>query len=264
MTEGRVTGVHRTPARGLPLERLAEATVRADWGVEGDRHARPSSSRQVVLVAAEVLDELGLGPGATREQLTVAGLGALGIGDVVTIGAVRLEVTGPRVPCRVMERVRVGLMGELRGRGGWCARVLAGGTVRPGDAAAVERGAVADPPWLRDYLDALGTWEAASTAPPADGWTTFTERFAHLIAWDRRGAQRIEALATAGPAPDDRATTDIDAFNAAAVAELAASGDDLWVLHDDWSTAVVDAARRWPSHAEEWVRSLTAHYREHT
>jgi len=263
VTVGRVTGVHRTPARGLPLVSLDGAVVREDWGVEGDRHARPSSRRQVVFVAAEVLDDLGLGPGATREQLTLAGLGEIGIGDVVIIGTVRLEVTGPRVPCRIMDGVRPGLMDELRGRGGWCARVVAGGTVRPGDAATVEREAVDDPPWLRHYLEALACWEAGSAAPPDDGWATFAERFAHLVAWDRRGAQRIEALAT-GAAPEGPAFTDVDAFNGAVVAELRGSGADLWVLHDDWSTAVVEAARRWPEHAEPWVRSLTAHYREHT
>ena len=38
----------------------------------------------------------------------------------------------------------------------------------------------------------------------------------------------------------------------------------LWDLQDTWSTAVVDAARRWPAVAEHWVRAQTQHYREHT
>lgn len=244
----------------MPLD---EAVVRVDWGIEGDRHARPASRRQVVFVAGEVLEGLGLAPGDTREQLTVSGLGDVAIGDVVSIGTARLEVTGPRVPCRIMDRVRPGLMDELRGRGGWCARVIAGGTIRPGDVATVERDAAGDPPWLRQYLDALATWEAASASPPDDGWATFAERFAHLVAWDRHGAERIEATAT-GAASGRAAVEDIDAFNAAALVELAGCGGDLWVLHDDWSTAVVEAARRWPAAAEPWVRSLTAHYREHT
>lgn len=264
MVDGRVTGVHRTPARRLPVERLERAEVRADWGVVGDRHARPSSNRQVVLTQAEVLDALGLAAGATREQLTVSGLGELAIGDVVTIGSVRLELTGPRVPCRVMDGVRPGLMEELRGRGGWCARVAAGGVVRPGDVAAVERDAVGHPPWLREYLEALTDWEAASSDPPDDGWASFGDRFAHLIAWDQRAAERIAALAHGEGDRVALAPTDIDAFNAEHVARLRSSGHDLWVLHDDTTTAVVEAARRWPAAAEAWVRSLTAHYREHT
>lgn len=214
------------------------------------------------MTSAEVLDGLGLAAGATREQLTVSGLGVLAIGDVVTIGTVRLEVTGPRVPCRIMDRVRPGLMDELRGRGGWCLRVLSGGVVRPGDPAEVEHSAVDDPPWLRAYLEALGAWEVAAGDPPDDGWTTFADRFAHLIAWDRRAAARIESSATG--ARSTPPAIDIDVFNAAAVAELAPGGAALWVLHDDWSTAVVEAARRWPEHAQEWVRSLTGHYRDHT
>jgi MOSC domain-containing protein YiiM len=265
VTDGRVVGLHRIPSKGAVPERLAEAVVRTDWGVEGDRHARPGSSRQVVLVQSEVLDALRLGPGVTREQLTVSGLGSLAAGDVLVAGragAVRLELVRPRVPCRVMDRVRPGLMAELQGRGGWCARVLAGGTLRPGDVVTVERAATEDPPWLADYLAALAAWEAGSPSPPAgDGWATFAERLAHLVAWDQRGAERIEALA-GGASQQQWGPTDIDAFNAAAVDRL--RGADLWVLHDDWSTAVVDAARRWPALAEPWVRSLTKHYREHT
>ena len=262
--DGRVVGVHRTPYRGAPVERLAEAVVRVDWGVEGDRHARPASSRQVVLTQREVLDRLRLAPGATREQLTVSGLGVLAAGDVVVVRrtGVRLELVRPRVPCRVMDGVRPGLMDELRGQGGWCARVVAGGTVRPGDVVEVERAAADDPVWLRAYLDALAAWEEGSAVGPAspDGWATFADRLAHLVAWDQRAAERIEA--GAGRADGGGALTDIDAFNAAAVDRL--RGQDLWVLHDDWSTAVVDAARRWPVEAEPWVRSLTSHYREHT
>lgn len=268
MTDGRVVGLHRITSKGAVPERLDEAVVRADWGVDGDRHARPGSSRQVVLTQSEVLDALGLAPGATREQLTVSGLGPLAAGDVLIAGgagAVRLELVRPRIPCKVMDTVRPGLLDELRvetGRAGWCARVVAGGTLRPGDVVTVERSATEDPPWLADYLAALAAWEAGSPWPPAgDGWATFAERLAHLVAWDQRGAERIEALA-GGASQQQWGPTDIDAFNAAAVDRL--RGADLWILHDDWSTAVVAAARRWPAVAEPWVRSLTKHYREHT
>ena len=237
MSEGRLVGVHRTPARRAPLERLAEAVIREDWGVEGDRHARPGSSRQVVLTQSEVLDELRLAPGATREQLTIAGAGELAAGDVLTLGrTVRLELVRPRVPCAVMDDIRPGLCDALRGRGGWCARVRTGGTVRPGDPVTVDRHATGDPPWLQRYLDALARWEDGThEAAPDDGWATFRDRLAHLVAWDERGAQRIAALA-AGATHQPWGPTDIDAFNAAAPAEV----------------------------AEPWVRSLTQHYDEHS
>ena len=260
MSTGRVVGLHRTPVTRLPPERIDEAVFVTDRGIEGDRHARPGSSRQVVLTQREVLDELRLAAGATREQLTVSGVGRLAAGDVLSLGAtVRLELVRPRVPCHVMDEVRPGLRVELSGRGGWCARVLRGGSVRYGDLVTV--GNVSDPPWVVDYRSALADWEASP--PRDDGWPSFDARLAHLVAWDERGALRIAELAAAGDsAPPMASPIDIDAFNAAAVDRFA--GADLWELHDTWSTAVLDAARRWPAHAERWVRSLTAHYREHT
>ena len=268
MSDGRVVGLHRTPVAKAPPERLDVAELRADWGVVGDRHARPGSSRQVVLTEREVLDELRLAAGAVREQLTVSGVSPLAAGDVLSIGAsVRLELVRPRVPCRVMDRVRPGLRAELEGRGGWCARVLAGGTIRPGDVVAVDGalaagGSAADPPWLADYRAASAAWEAtAFTSGPAggdDGWPSPEARMAHLIAWEEEAVRRI-AAGTPSAALDD-----IDAGNAAAVDRLVGGGVDLWVAHDASSTAVLDAARRWPERAEPWVRALATHYREHT
>jgi MOSC domain-containing protein YiiM len=263
MTTGRVVGLHRSPASKLPPERIDVAVLREDWGVEGDRHARRGSSRQVVLTQRETLDDLHLKAGTIREQLTVAGVGALAAGDVVTIGpTVRLQLTKPRVPCRRMDSIRPGLRAELEGRGGWCARVVAGGEVRCGDAVDVEGAAVGDPLWLVEYVTAMAEWEAspALLTKTDDGWS-FDDRLAHLVAWDERAAGRIAALA-AGADPTSFGPTDIDAFNAEAVARL--RGTDLWDQQDLWSTAVIDAARRWPEHAEPWVRSLARHYREHT
>jgi MOSC domain-containing protein YiiM len=262
---GRVVGLHRTPQTKLPPQRLEVAVLRADWGVEGDRHARPGSSRQVVLTQREVLDELRQKAGTIREQLTIDGLGSLRSGDVLCVGpTVRLQLTKPRVPCWVMDTIRPGLRAELEGRGGWCARVLDGGEVRGGDEVTIEGvEGTRDPQWLADYLAAMADWEASPTllTHDGDGWTTFADRLAHLVAWDQRAAERIAAVA-AGADPTSFGPTDLDAFNADAVARLA--GADLWDLQDTWSTAVIDAARRWPAAAEPWVRAQTNHYREHT
>lgn len=262
MPAGKVVWIQRTPFRGATCEPSSTAVLLEDRGIEGDRHARPASSRQVVLVAAEVLDDLALPYGATREQLTVAGLPDLGRGDVIEIGDARVELVRLRVPCRVMEGVRVGLERELDGRGGWCGRVLVGGEIRVGDEVTVARDtASCDPDWIDAYLRAIAEWEASPPKAAGPGEWGFAERLAHLIAWDERAAERIIAGESEGP-------TDIDAFNAAAVSRLLTEAgergtDHLWVVHDTWSTAVVDAARRFPAHAESWVRGLTTHYREH-
>jgi MOSC domain-containing protein YiiM len=261
---GHVVGLHRTPAAKLPPERVDVAVLRADWGVEGDRHARPGSSRQVVLTQREVLDELRLKAGTIREQLTLAGLGTLAAGDVVSIGSsVRLELTKPRVPCRLMDTIRPGLRSELVGRGGWCARVLDGGEIRCGDEVVVEATHSADPAWLVEFVAAMAAWEASPTllTKSDDGWSSFDDRLAHLVAWDQHAAEQVAARAAGGDAAG-APETNIDAFNAAAVERL--RGAKLWDLQDQWSTALVDAARRWPDLAEPWVRTQTKHYRDHT
>jgi MOSC domain-containing protein YiiM len=258
MASGTVVGLHRIPIRRAAPEPLAEAIFRADFGVEGDHHARAGRSRQVVVAEGEVLDELDLPPGSIREQLTVTGAGRLGAGVVVEIGTVRLEIVTPRVPCHVMETVRPGLERELRGRGGWCARVVVGGVVKIGDAVRTSKGD--DPTWLTDYLVAIAEWEAVPPEQRAfePGWH-FREQFSHLIAWDERGTTRI-AAAAAGESQEPLG--DNDAFNAAAVARLADA--DLWELRDKWSTALVNAARLHPDHAKPWVTALARHYREHS
>lgn len=269
MPPGTVVWLQRTPFRGASCVPEELAVLRADWGLDGDRHARPASSRQVVLVAAEVLDELGLPHGATREQLTLAGLPDLAAGDRLTIGDAVVELVRPRVPCRVMEGVRVGLEDELRGRGGWCGRVLSTGVVRRGDPVARQRAgtcATEDPPWLRRYLEAVTSWEESPPIPAGRDGRTFAERLAHLIAGDERAVHRIRAAAEAeqaGAAPAEPVAK-VDVCRAAGALPGGAPATDLWARHDLGSTAVVDVARRHPRHAEPWVRALTAHYREHS
>ncbi|MFO7312114.1 MAG: MOSC domain-containing protein [Bacillota bacterium] len=139
---GRVVSVQIAPAHRAPMEFLNEAEVRANWGLVGDHHARPDSSRQVLLVEAETLERLGLKPGDVRENLTVQGLDlmALGAGSLLRVGdEVELEITKYCAPCQRLEEIRPGLIREIAGRRGMLARVVRGGTVKPGDTVTVVR-----------------------------------------------------------------------------------------------------------------------------
>jgi len=109
-------------------------------GLEGDRHAKPNSRRQLLLVEQEVLDEFGLAPGAIREQVTVRGLdlGRLVFGARIRVGGAVLEVAGPCHPCERMEEIRPGLKQALVGRRGRFVRVVEAGTFAVGDALEVE------------------------------------------------------------------------------------------------------------------------------
>lgn len=138
---GSVEWVHVVAARGATAVAVDAAEIVADHGIFGDWRARAGSRRQVTLVDADVLEAVGtaLGldvpPGASRRQVTVRGLGVLApVGHRLAIGEVILEVTMACDPCDQMEvAIGPGGRGALEGRGGLCARVVTGGTIRPGD-----------------------------------------------------------------------------------------------------------------------------------
>ena len=134
-----IVALHVTSARRAPLTPLARARLVEETGVEGDRHAKQDSRRQVLLVEQEVLDRFQLSPGDLREQVTVAGLdlNALPFGTRVRAGDAVLELAGPCEPCERMNEVREGLEQQLEGCRGRFARVVTGGSVTIGDALTV-------------------------------------------------------------------------------------------------------------------------------
>lgn len=136
-----VIAIHLGPVEGEPLRSVASARACAGRGLEGDRHFRSvgaSPGQALTLVEGEVVEELGLAPGATRRQLTVRGvrLNDL-VGRRFTVGQV--ECYGVRLcePCLHLQRLtRPGLIRELVHRGGINADILSDGTISVGDAVA--------------------------------------------------------------------------------------------------------------------------------
>jgi len=116
----------------------------------GDVASHGGDRQAVYAVAREELDwwaeRLGrpLADGSFGENLTIEGLDVDDgrVGDRWTVGdAVVLEVTGPRIPCVTFAH-RMGEPGWLKtftavGRTGAYLAVVAGGTVRPGDAVTL-------------------------------------------------------------------------------------------------------------------------------
>lgn len=131
-----VRNLFRALKKGLPMEELREARILADFGLEGCAHARPGTSRQILLADRETLEAMQLQPGILCENITTDGLNvnSLQIGQRLRIGDALLEVTMVCTPCNQMERIRPGLRKELWGRRGMLCRVLEGGTIRPGDS----------------------------------------------------------------------------------------------------------------------------------
>jgi len=155
---------------------VPKIVVVAGHGVAGDAHGGetvkhrsrvkvdPSQPnlRQVHLIHAELFEEVGaqgfrVAAGDLGENITTQGIDLLGLprGAVLRIGeTVHLQVTGLRNPCAQIDSFQQGLLaavlekrsdGTLVRKSGIMTIALAGGTVRAGDAIAVDLPA---PPFL--------------------------------------------------------------------------------------------------------------------
>jgi MOSC domain-containing protein YiiM len=131
----RVLHLFRCLRHRLPMQPLDQARAIADSGLQGCAHGRSGSPRQVLLMDIETLTELGLVPGAIKENITTQGLDlhSLPRGQRLRIGDAILEVTLPCEPCKLMDDIRPGLQQQLRGRRGQLCRVIQSGLIRPGD-----------------------------------------------------------------------------------------------------------------------------------
>lgn len=134
-----VLHLFRSLRHRLPMQPLAEARAIADRGFDGCAHGRPGSPRQVLLMDIETLADLGLPPGAIKENITTQGLDlhSLPRGQRLRVGDAILEVTLPCEPCKLMDDIRPGLQQALRGRRGQLCRVLQSGRIRPADPIAL-------------------------------------------------------------------------------------------------------------------------------
>lgn len=140
---GRVLWIGVRPARRAELQSLPEVQAEAGLGLVGDRYCNLGGARQVTLVQAESLatiaSHLGrnsIEPQALRRNILVAGINLLALKTrQFRIGAALLETSGECQPCsRLEEMLGVGGYNAVRGLGGITARIVAGGTIRVGDA----------------------------------------------------------------------------------------------------------------------------------
>lgn len=123
------------------MEPVDPAVFVTAHGLEGDRHARAGSRRQVLLIEQETLEAMRLKPGIVKENVTTRGIdltslppdARLAIGEKV-----ELWITGPCNPCALLDEVRAGLQEEIRGRRGTLAWVKNGGPVSVGDKIRVK------------------------------------------------------------------------------------------------------------------------------
>ena len=153
MSEPRVLAVCRSERKGTRKHPIAEGTLVAEWGLEGDAHAGPWH-RQVSFLADESYETaraswgLVVEHGDFAENLTTRGidLTSLPVGTRLGIGADALvEVTQIGKTCHDGCEIK-----QLTGmcifpREGVFGRVLRSGVVRAGDPIRVLR-SPAEPP----------------------------------------------------------------------------------------------------------------------
>ena len=136
-----VVSLHLNVGSRKPLVPVERVNALLEQGLEGDRHQRTAQGRRtVLLVEQEVLDQVGLAPGAVREQVTVRGLELMKLvfGSRLRIGTAMLEVAGPCAPCERMNELKPGMRQELEGRRGRFARVVQAGSFAVGDPITAE------------------------------------------------------------------------------------------------------------------------------
>ena len=128
-------------AHGKPMREFDEVFAIENKGFKDCLHGRSGSTRQVLVMDHETLDEFGIAPGRARENITTLGvsLGKLLLGQRLRAGEVLLEVTKPCTPCHQMDEIRQGLQEAIRGRRGLLCRVVESGHIRRGDRVEIEQ-----------------------------------------------------------------------------------------------------------------------------
>jgi MOSC domain-containing protein YiiM len=138
--QATVVNLQLSPGNRQPMASVTSAKAIENLGLEGDRHAKPDSKRQVLLVEAETLDKVALRAGDVRENITTRGIALmeLPLGTRLRIGEALFELTVECEPCNLMDQLRPGLKESLKGQRGMLARVMQSGTLSVGDAILIE------------------------------------------------------------------------------------------------------------------------------
>lgn len=136
---GRVEAIWIKPGHREPMEPVPSATLSTEDGIEGDANR---GARQMTIVDRAAWErataELGVpvDPTARRANLLVNGIDLIECtGQIIRIGACRVEMYGETKPCGRMDEAEPGLMKALEPewRGGAYGVVLKGGEIRIGD-----------------------------------------------------------------------------------------------------------------------------------
>ncbi len=149
---GRVEEIYVTSEGSAGMKRVAEIRAIEGCGLEGDRYCEGTGYWtpfgdvcEVTLIEGENLDEirsqtgLHVHNGEHRRNMITRGVRLEDLrGRRFRVGEAVLEYDRPRPPCKhVQDLTEPGMTKALGRRGGICARVVEGGTIRASDAIEV-------------------------------------------------------------------------------------------------------------------------------
>ena len=145
---GTIEAIYTAPAEGAALEKMTRILAVQGCGLQGDRYCEGTGhwSRfgrvcEVTFIAAEDLEAIERETGVQvkngehRRNVVTRGIDPQMLRNRrFRVGEALFEYRGPRSVCRYIERItEPGMTAALRGRGGFCARVVAGGAFNAGD-----------------------------------------------------------------------------------------------------------------------------------
>ncbi|MBQ2769877.1 MAG: MOSC domain-containing protein [Clostridia bacterium] len=140
---GKLLAINISHRRGIQKTPVDSALLKENWGIEGDAHAGPWH-RQVSLLAFEKIEAFrargaDVDFGAFGENLVVEGfdLRRLPVGTLFAMGEAVLEMTQIGKECHSHCTIFHQVGDCIMPREGVFARVLKGGTIRPGDAVSI-------------------------------------------------------------------------------------------------------------------------------
>ncbi|HEY0741113.1 MAG TPA: MOSC domain-containing protein [Chryseosolibacter sp.] len=139
---GRVIWIGVRPERRSPMAELPEVVAFGNKGLQGDRHQKSGSARQVTLIQQEHLSSIAsflgkqhIDPRLTRRNIVVAGINLHSLkGKRFRIGEAVLEYSGDCHPCsRMEENLGHGGYNAMRGLGGITAKIIETGLIKLND-----------------------------------------------------------------------------------------------------------------------------------
>ncbi|HBF36783.1 MAG TPA: MOSC domain-containing protein [Firmicutes bacterium] len=142
----KVVAINISEQRGIPKTTVSEGEFITDFGLKGDAHAG-NWHRQVSFLGQESIDKMkalgikDLGAGQFAENITTEGivLYSLPIGTRLDINGVIFEVTQIGKECHQGCAIFQQIGKCVMPKEGIFARVIQGGTVRPGDEITIEK-----------------------------------------------------------------------------------------------------------------------------